>query len=269
MTAPALGLYWQIARRGYRRYATYRAATAAGVFTNSVFGFLRAYVFIELFAVAGTSVGGFTLRDTLTYTFITQGLLMAIYMWGWWDIALSIRTGDVVTDLFRPFDYQLYWLAQDLGRAVYHFVFRGIPPFLVAAFVFTLHIPTSPVTWVAFLLSVFLAVCVSFAIRFIANLSAFWLLDYRGVGNLLYAAWTFLGGFIVPVAFFPEPLQTVARVLPFSSTIQTPIEVYLGRAQGAELIGALVLQALWALGLLACGRVLLGAATRRVVTQGG
>ncbi|MBV9255191.1 MAG: ABC transporter permease, partial [Actinobacteria bacterium] len=33
-------LYWEVARRGFRRYATYRAATVAGVFTNSVFGLI-------------------------------------------------------------------------------------------------------------------------------------------------------------------------------------------------------------------------------------
>jgi hypothetical protein len=67
-----MGLYWQIARRGFRRYATYRAATAAGIFTNTVFGFIRAYVFITLLRTAG-DIGGYTLRDTLTYTFVTQG----------------------------------------------------------------------------------------------------------------------------------------------------------------------------------------------------
>jgi ABC-2 type transport system ATP-binding protein len=67
-----MGLYWQIARRGFRRYATYRAATAAGIFTNTVFGFIRAYVFITLLKTAG-DIGGYTLRDTLTYTFVTQG----------------------------------------------------------------------------------------------------------------------------------------------------------------------------------------------------
>jgi len=41
-------VYWELARVGYRRYATYRGATIAGVFTNTVFGFLRAYVLIAL-----------------------------------------------------------------------------------------------------------------------------------------------------------------------------------------------------------------------------
>jgi ABC-2 type transport system permease protein len=263
-----VALYWQISRRGFRRYATYRSATVAGIFTNTVFGFIRAYVFITLLSTAG-AIAGYGLSDTLTYTFVTQGMLMTVYMWAWWEIALSVRSGDVVTDLYRPIDYQLYWLAQDLGRAAYHFVARGIPPFIAGALVFHLHVPADPLIWGAFLGSVAMAVCVSFAMRFMANLAAFWLLDYRGVGNLLAAAWTFLGGFIVPIAFFPEPLRSLARALPFAATIQTPIDVYLGEVKGTALASALLLQALWAAVLLIAGRGVLAAATRRVVTQGG
>ena len=35
-------LDWEIARRGYRRYAAYPGATWAGVFTNTIFGLLQA-----------------------------------------------------------------------------------------------------------------------------------------------------------------------------------------------------------------------------------
>lgn len=262
-------LWLEIARLGFRRYAAYRGATWAGVFTNTVFGFLRAYVFIALFAAAGSRVGGFDLTDTLTYTFVTQGMLMTVFLWGWWDVALSVRSGDVVTDLFRPFDYQGYWLAQDLGRAVYHAVARGIPPFLLGALVFDLRLPQRPETWFLFAASVALAVWVSFGIRFLTNLSAFWLLDHRGPGNVLAAVWTFAGGFIVPVAFFPDGVREAARLLPFAGTIQTPVEVFLEKHDATGLVAALGLQVLWGSGLHVVGRRLLARATRRVVVQGG
>lgn len=34
---------------GFRRYATSRAATLAGVFTSTVFGFMRAYAMVVMF----------------------------------------------------------------------------------------------------------------------------------------------------------------------------------------------------------------------------
>lgn len=261
-------LYWEVACRGFRRYSTYRGATVAGVFTNTVFGFMRAYVYLALFA-SRADVGGFDVTDTLTYTFATQGMLMVAYIWGWWEIALTIRSGDIVTDLYRPLDYQLYWLAQDIGRATYHAIFRGIPPFVIGALAFHLRLPEHPLTWLAFAASIFLAVCVSFSLRFMVNLSAFWLLDYRGVGGLAAAAWTFLSGFAVPIAFFPETLQAVTRALPFVAFVEIPVEIFLEKEQGPALAGALAFQAAWAAALLLAGRLMLSAATRKVVIQGG
>lgn len=263
-----LRLYWEVAVRGFRRYATYRAAMLAGVFTNTVFGFMRAYVMVALFAVR-PSVRGYDLSDALTYTFLVQGLIMVVYLWNWWEIALTVRSGDVATDFSRPFDYQLYWLAQDLGRAAYHALFRGVPPFLVGALVFGVRLPHAPLTWVAFPVSLVLAATVSFALRFIVNLSAFWLLDYRGVGRMAAAVWTFLSGFAVPIAFFPEPLRTAALALPFAALMEVPVTVFLEKARGLELGAALLLQAGWAAALLLAGRGVLAAARRKVVIQGG
>ena len=50
--------YWEIARRGYRRYAAYPGATWAGVFTNTFFGFLIAYVLLAVFEQRD-DVGGY------------------------------------------------------------------------------------------------------------------------------------------------------------------------------------------------------------------
>jgi len=60
----------------------------------------------------------------------------------WTELALRIRDGSIATDLSRPLDPQRYWLAFDLGRAPYHLIFRGILPFAVGAIVFQLHYPS-------------------------------------------------------------------------------------------------------------------------------
>jgi len=261
-------LYWEVARRGFRRYATYRAATVGGIATNTVFGFIRAYVYVALFAVRPL-VGGWDLADTLTYTFLTQGLLMALYLWGWNEIADTIRSGDVATHLSRPFDYQFYWLSQDLGRALYHLIARGIPPFLIAGLVFDLRVPASPATWIAFAISVALAVTVSFAMRFMVNLSAFWILEARGVHAVFASAWTVLSGFMVPIAFFPDGVRAVLRLLPFAAMVELPMDVFLAHVTGPGVLSVLALQAFWAAALLAAGRLMLGAVVHKLVVQGG
>jgi ABC-2 type transport system permease protein len=261
-------LWLELARRGYRRYAAYPGATWAGVFTNTFFGFLLAYILLAVFRERET-VGSYDAQDAVTYVWIGQGMLMTVYIWGWYEVALRVQSGDIATDLQRPLDLQAYWLAQDLGRAAYHALYRGVPPFLIGAVAFDVVLPADPLVWLAFPLSVTLAVVVSFAFRFLFNLAAFWLLDYRGVGVLAMVASTFFSGQIVPIAFFPNWLEVLAWSLPFAAMVQAPIEVFLGHAEGIELAGILGLQAFWAAALLLVGRAVLGAGLRKLVVQGG
>jgi ABC-2 type transport system permease protein len=261
-------LWLEVAVRGFRRYATYRGATFAGVFTNTAFGFYTAYIYIAVFRMA-PHIGGFTLRDVLTYNFVVQGMIMPLYIWGWMELAETIRTGQVATDLYRPIDYQMYWLSQDMGRAFYHATLRGVGPFVVGGLVFSLRLPLSPLTWVAFGVSFVLSVAVSFALRFMVNLSAFWILEIRGPVSIAGAVWTILSGFLVPLAFFPDGIRQVVLKLPFAAMIAVPADIFLERVTGTGVIGALGFQLVWVVVLLAGGRLLLSAATRKLVVQGG
>lgn len=261
-------LYWELAVIGFQRAAAYRTAAVSGAITNTFFGFLRAYVFIALYQ-SRADAGGYSLRDALTFTFLTQGMAALIEMWGWWRIADTVQSGQVATDLARPFDYELYWLAQDYGRALFQFFLRSVPPFIIGMIAFDIALPPDPALWLAILPSMILAVTISFAWRFCLNLTAFWLLDYRGVAGISNLVAILFSGFTVPVAMFPDAVREVVYVLPFASMVAIPIDIFLGRSTGWELMAALALQLFWALAALALGRLVLSAALHKLVVQGG
>ena len=260
-------LYLEVARRTYRRIATYRSATLAGVFTNTVFGFLLAYVLLAVYEERA-DVGGFDAIDAVTFTFVAQALLMALGMFSDTEIADRIITGDVVVDLQRPYDHQAWWAGVSYGKAAYYLVFRGIPPFVAGALVFHLRLP-APGHAVAFLASVTLAVGVAFGWRYLLQLTAFWLLDVRGANQLGWLTAQFLAGFFIPLVFFPGWLEATARALPFAAMLQVPVEVWLGKHTGSGLVSVLALQAVWLAALVLAGRWVMAAAMRRVVVQGG
>lgn len=258
-----------MARRSFRRFSTYRGATFAGVFTNTVFGFLHAYVLLAVVDARG-EVGGLGPREVATFVFVSQGFLATVGAFSELELSERIRTGDVVVDLHRPIDLQRYWLAQDLGRAAFQALARGIPPFLVGSLAFDLVVPASAAQWLAFGAAVALAVVVGFAIRFLATLSGFWILDARGAVQLTAAVTMFFSGFVVPVNFFPAWLADLARALPFVAVLQLPVEIFLGAEPGpGGAGGVLALQLAWAILLLGAGRLVLARATRKVVVQGG
>jgi ABC-2 type transport system permease protein len=204
----------------------------------------------------------------VTYVWLAQALIMTVYIFGWQELALRIRDGSIATDLSRPLDPQRYWLAFDLGRAPYHLLFRGALPFAVGALVFRLHYP-SLLDAFAFVLSLALAVVVSLGFRFLYNAAAFWLLDIRGVMTVAITINLFLSGMVMPLSFFPHWLRSLAHALPFAAILQTPVDIWLGKHQGANLAGVVALQLLWAVVLLGLGRIALRGGSRRLVVQGG
>jgi ABC-2 type transport system permease protein len=261
-------LYWEFARRGYQRYAAYPAATWAGVFANTAFGFMQAYILLAVYRHRDV-VGGYDATDTVTYVWLTQAMLATVAILGWNDLAVRIRSGDVATDLSRPVHPFAAALAFDLGRAFYHAIYRGIAPFVAGAVVFDLHVPSNVAVWVAFLASVVLAISISFAFRYLYNCAAFWLLDYRGAQRLAVAVSAFFSGFIIPVAFFPAAVKNVANATPFPAMLQRTVDIFVGKAAGGEILVALAVQVGWVVALTALAYATFAAGTRRLVVQGG
>ncbi|MBT2382640.1 ABC-2 family transporter protein [Streptomyces sp. ISL-11] len=264
-------LYAAVAVSGFRRYATYRAATAAGVFTNTVFGFIIAATFIALWDER-PHLGGYDQSQALTFVWISQALLaVAALMGGGFEEELQerIRTGDIAVDLYRPADLQLWWLAGELGRAAFQLLGRGAVPLAAGALVFDLSLPADPLRWLVFLLSVVLGVTVGFALRFLVALSSFWLLDGAGINVISGVSSVFFSGMLLPLTVFPGACGEVVRTLPWAAMLQVPVDVLIGRQDVPGLAAALAFQAGWAALLLGAGRALQSLATRKVVIQGG
>jgi ABC-2 type transport system permease protein len=259
-------LYAWIAAYAFRRYSTYRVAALSATFTNTVFGFLRAGVLMTLWH-ARPSLGGYDVTDAVTFSFLTQAMIEPVRIFGGsLDLTERIRTGDVSIDLHRPADLQAWWLADDLGRAAFALLSRGLPPMLGGALVFSLRWP-APATWPAFAGAVLLAVLVSFGLRYLVSLSVFWLHDARGIHAISLIVSMFFSGLIVPLTIFPGLLGTVAHALPWAALVQLPADVYLGRR--TDILDVYAFQAAWAVALLAAGRLLTLGARRKLVVNGG
>jgi ABC-2 type transport system permease protein len=266
-------IYPWVAWYTVRRFAAYRLGALSEALTNTVFGFLRAYILIALWR-ARPALGGYDVSDAVAFCFLTQALIGPVQIFGGMDLADRIRTGDVAIDLQRPADLQGWWLADDLGRAGFALVFRGLPPLLAGAVAFRLDSP-GPGVWAAFAVAILLGVLVSFGLRYVVALLTFWLHDDRGVQAMAMVTSLFFSGMILPLVVFPGALGDVAAFLPWAALIQVPADVFLGKGgyfglRGETgLLAAYGFQAAWALVLLAAGRALTVAARRKLVIHGG
>jgi ABC-2 type transport system permease protein len=261
-------LFWEVTRRSFRRFSTYRAAAIGGTITSTVFGVIRASILLAVFRERG-EIGGFDAVDAVTFGIVSQAMLHMGLMGGHLALADRIVSGDIVTDLYRPVDLQLFELATDLGRAAYQGLSRSFLTIGVGALVFDLRITTDPGMLGFFLASIVLANVANFGHKFLVTLTTFWTLDYRAPSQMATVVGMFFSGFAVPVVLFPSWLEDVSRLLPYVGFAQIPMELLLGKLHGAELVAALGSQLVWCVLLLVGGRALLAKATRRVVVQGG
>jgi ABC-2 type transport system permease protein len=231
-----------------------------------VFGVLRAYILTALWQ-ARPGLAGYDVTDAITFCFVTQALIGPMQLFGGGlGIPERIRTGDIALDLVRPASLQLWTLAEDMGRASYLFLIRGIPPMLVGAALFGIVTPTTPGQWLAFLTGFAMAVLVSFGWRYLIALSVCWLVDDRGVAVLSLVLTTFFSGMMLPLNIFPGWLGELVRSLPWAAMAQLPTDLYLGKAPVME---TLAFQAFWAVVLLGLGALGTRAIRHKVVIQGG
>ncbi|OLR95091.1 hypothetical protein BJP25_08075 [Actinokineospora bangkokensis] len=254
---------------GFRRYSTYRQATLAGAFTNTVFGFLRCYLLLSVAAAAG-SVGGYSGPQLVAYVWLGQGMLAVVNSWTPLELADRVRTGDVVCDLLRPIDPLLVVLCGELGRAGFALLTRFSIPLVVALLVFDFYLPGNPLAYPAFALSVVLAVLIGFACRYLVDLTAFWLLDTRGVQMLWVFVSGFASGLYFPLAILPGWLTTGLWVAtPFPYLLQASADIAVERGGLGHALLLLGGQVFWVAVLLGLCSLVQRRGQRKLVVQGG
>lgn len=268
-TLARVSTYWAVAAAAFRQYSTYRLATAAGVFTNSVFGLIRASILFAAITTAGGELSGYTIAQAATYVWLGQALLAPIEAFGTREVSQRVHQGDVAIDLLRPISFLGLYYAQKLGRSAFLLLGRGIPPMLIGALLTGLALPEDPWSYPLGMLSLLLAITVAFLADMLVNLTAFWLLETRGLTVVYTALMNLLSGLLIPIVWFPDWLLAIARATPFPSMLQTPIDTLSGRIPPLEALPLLGVQLGWIALLALAASATLRAGVRSVEVQGG
>lgn len=261
-----------------QRQFTYRIAAISGVATNLFFGMLRAAVMLALYTGFAAQNGmtadtlvmrGMTLRQAIDFTAITQTLILYLALFGWWEFMDQVRTGDIGSELLRPVNLYLAWLARDVGRAFAGLLTRGVPILLVFVMFYDTQLPGTLIQWLGFAATLLAALWVSFGWRFLLNLLSFWTPEVRGIGRTVFSFAYMLSGFLLPLRFYPQPVQTLAWLTPFPATVSVPVEAFLGVTSGPELLTQLLVQIAWGAGLTVACQWTMRRGLRKLVIQGG
>jgi ABC-2 type transport system permease protein len=163
-----------------------------------------------------------------------------------WQIAADIKDGNISQFLLKPIDYLGYRLCLFLsGRLIY----TAIAIIPVTAFIllqrehFVLPPTLGAFAW--FLVSLCLTALLQFFMSYTMALLAFWVLE---VATFIFIAFAFeylAGGHLFPLDILTPAVAALLNWLPFPYLCFFPINVYMGKTNGAALAQGLAIQAAW------------------------
>lgn len=263
-----LRFYLAAAQTAFRRQMIYRWANVAGLLANVFFGVFISFVLLALFRTQ-PQVAGYDVRAALRYMWLVQALLMVVMPFGWRDLLMTIRSGEVVTDLSKPCDLYAYGFSREAGRSCYYILFRGVPTYLLGMLLFGIGLPGDVRAWLAFVLALACAIALGITYRFLSNIVGFWLMEARSFVVLSEIVAHFFAGAYIPLPLMPPALYDAVQWLPFAGMLNLPVQALLGKVTGADLVLTLAVQVAWVLAFAGMARWFTRRALLRVVIQGG
>jgi ABC-2 type transport system permease protein len=260
--------YLSLMLNAAQQAVAYRSRILLSILGNGVWIVAVYYLWRAVFA-NGSQLAGYDWGAMRTYLVLAYAINALLSFSSTARLYNLVRTGDVAQELLRPVDYLAAQLAIALGGGLIEGLVSAALALVVAALAVGVAPPASPAAALLFLPSIALGFVIKFLISFLAALLCFWTVNGVGLIWAQTAVVNLFSGALVPLAFFPDWLRTLAAWAPFQGIVATPLAIYQGQAVGWELAGAVTLQMLWAAMLWALARALWGPATRALDIQGG
>ncbi len=217
------------------------------------------------------TVAGYTLAQmTSYYLVLTIVDALTAVTEDDWQIAADIKDGNISQFLLKPMDYLAYRLClYGAGRIV--FTVCAVVPVGLFLFVQREHfvLPPDATAWGCFGLSLVLTALLQFFISFTMALLAFWVLEVSTFIFILFAFEYIASGHLFPLDILPPAVLQALHLTPFPYMLFFPVNIYLGRVAGAELLNGLIIQACWVLAAFVLARVVWGRGIRKYSAVGG
>lgn len=265
--------YLEVCKKSFQERIAYRGELLIR-FVGIFMSFYLLYMFWKALYANSTDVQGISFQSMITYTIMSAIMggiinfigILNVYLALW--MSNRVRTGEIVMDMMKPTDFQLYLFSHSFGRLLFNVIF-AVPIFILAIFIFNISLPDSSGMLALFAVSLSLSYLLTFLVDFMVSLVSFWTTQNQSVSGLTRLIIALLSGAFIPLWFFPEWARNVLSYFPFASIYHVPLSIYIGKIKSIEGLRAISLQLIW-IGVLYVGSRLLWLKSRRnLMTHGG
>lgn len=252
----------------------YRVAAFSGVLISVFWALIECVVYTVFFqhSQSAWNSNGMSLKQTISYIWLLQGLWGMMTMSIDDDILNKIKNGDIGVELCRPLDLYFHWLAKSAAGKLGGSWIRMLFTLIIGALIpggYGLGTPASAAGLGLFLLTTVLAfaLCSAFAMFVTAiRVNITW---GEGPTYMLMLFSGVLSGGYLPLRLWPDVLQPFLRLQPFAGFADTPAQLYVGTLAPQDVLGAIVVQLVWIAIFVAAGRAVLRHRLTTVIIQGG
>ncbi len=247
-------LAFQIFSMEIRRALAYRTDFWISFFAGTAAQFAVAwYLWKSVFDYKGIdSIGGFSFGSLMIYYLLAPIVGRTVFGGNLGDIASEIYQGSLTRYLIYPVSFIYYKLIVHLANTfillLQLILVIGATSFLVPSFTYSIgwsHILQGTITIAA-------AATLYFILSGSIQLIAFWADQIWSLSAILRFITGLLGGSLIPLSLFPDGLQPLLRLLPFSCFVHLPLQCFLGNVSLKEWCEGLAVMAVWG---IVCGAV--------------
>jgi len=204
------------------------------------------WIFYQLwkvtFSAAGTdTINGMTLYSTMWYLMMAETIELSRPQLAR-TISDNVKDGSIAYILNKPYSFLLYQFSNSMGETIFRAVMNALFGGLIIWWL--VGPPPELMGWGFAILAVFGTWVMNFCITCLIGLSAF-LVEEISPFMWIYQKFVFiLGGFLIPLDFYPTWLQSIAKALPFAYMVYGPSKLFI--APSLELfINIFSLQIVW------------------------
>jgi ABC-2 type transport system permease protein len=239
--------YRAVAVFGWQDSLVYRFNALVWVLYAVVPSLTLMLVWLAAYGGNHSEIGGYDLRQMLTYYLCVTLLSVAITPNPEWDIATVIRDGKITPFLVRPISYFWFRFAWESSYQIVKTA-MSLPAFMLLGWLFRDYIELP--AWNSGRIALFLcaslgAYLILSQLKFLLGISAFWIAEPGGFMEIWNVLNGLFAGRLLPLTLLPVWAQTIGMILPFSILYAFPLEILLGRATPESILFGFMRQAVW------------------------
>jgi ABC-2 type transport system permease protein len=216
----------EIAFATIKENIVYRTHMLISVFVGPVYFIVQYFIWTAVYS-GGGALKGIEYLQIIRYFGATTLVGYIIWDTADWNLSMLIRTGNFLTFALRPVHHPFFALSQKMGHRALGTFLEAMPCAVIFALLFKIDMRPAGIPWT--ILSVTLAFFISFYVNYIIGISSFWFVESGGIRQFYILLSGIFSGSLIPLVFFPKPLQIIQFFLPFQYISYVPAMVFTGK----------------------------------------